>query len=79
MQKTNVLGDYVFTNRKTANYVVKKCKERELASFEGCKDNILRSIATYYSAGVMGRRKYQAVYTATTMKGSNIKGGGGRP
>lgn len=36
----------------------------------------MRSIATYYSAGVMGKRKYQAVRTATSMKASNIKRGG---
>ena len=77
--KTSVLGDNVLTDRKTVNYVVKKSKERELASFEGSKDNILRSIATYYSAGVMGKRKYQAVRTATTMKASNIKRGVKRP
>lgn len=70
------LGDYILNDKKTADYVVKKCRERDLASFEGSKDNILRSIATYYSAGVMGKRKYQAVRTATSMKASNIKRGG---
>lgn len=69
--KTNVLGDYVLTDRKKANYVVKKGREREreLASFEGSKDNILRSTATYYSAGVTEKRKYQAVAMATTCLG----------
>ena len=61
--KTNVLEDYVLTDRKTANYVVKKSKERELVSFEGSKDNILRSKATCYSAGVMGKKISSCAYS----------------
>ena len=59
--KTSVLGDYILSNSKVTNYVIKQCKRRQLAEFEYSKDNILRSIATYYTSGVMGKRKYQAV------------------
>lgn len=55
---------------------MKKCKQKELAVFECSRDNVLRSIATYYTSGVMGKRKYQAVRTASSIKSSNIKRGG---
>ena len=75
--KTSVLGDYILSNSKVTNYVIKHCKRKQLAEFECSKGNILRSIATYYTSGVMGRRKYQAVRQASSMKSSNLKGGGG--
>ena len=71
--KTSVLGDYILSNSKVTNYVIKQCKRRQLAEFECSKDNILRSIATYYTSGVMGKRKYQAVRQASSMKSSNLK------
>ena len=42
--KTSVLGDYILSNSKVTNYVIKQCKRRQLAEFECSKDNILRSI-----------------------------------
>ena len=38
----------------------KKQKE-EREAFQNSRDNMLRSVATYYTAGVMGKRKYQVV------------------
>ena len=73
--KTSVLGDYVLSNNKVTNYVIKKCKQKQLAGFECSKDNILRSIATYYTSGVMGKRKYQAIRLASSMKTSHLKRG----
>ena len=73
--KINVLGDYVLSNSKVTNYVIKKCKQKQLAEFECSKDNILHSIATYYTSGVMGRRKYQAARLASSMKSSDLKRG----
>ena len=35
------------------------------------------SIATYYTSGVMGKREYQAVRLASSMKFSDVKRGGG--
>lgn len=74
--KTSVLGDYVLSNSKVVNYVFNKCKQKELAVFESSKENVLRSIATYYTSGVMGKRKYQAVRLASSMKSSDKKRGG---
>ena len=73
--KTSVLGDYVLSTSQVTNYVLKQCKQKQLAEFECSKDNILRSLATYYTSGVMGKRKYQAVRQASSMKSSNLKRG----
>ena len=63
--KTSVLGDYVLSNRKVTNYIMKKCKQTRnwqyLNAQQFFRNNVLRSIATYYTSGVMGKRKYQAV------------------
>ena len=56
--KTSVLGDYTLCNSKVTNYIIKQCKRKQLAEFECSKDNILRSIATYYTSGILGKRKY---------------------
>ena len=74
--KTSVLGDYVLSDNKVTNYVIDKCSKNKLATFENSEDNILRSISMYYTAGVMGKRKYQAVRLATSMKTSGINRGG---
>ena len=74
--KTSVLGDYTLCNSKVTNYIIKQCKRKQLAEFECSKDNILRSIATYYTSGILGKRKYQAVRQASSIKSSNLKGGG---
>ena len=74
--KTDVLGNYILTNDSLTNYVIRKKHERARVDFENSETNTLRSIATYYTAGVMGKRKYQAVRLASSMKVSNKKRGG---
>ena len=66
----STLGDYILTNQKVVNYILKKCGKSLLPKFEESKDNTLRSIATFYTSGVMGKRKYLAVKVATSMKAS---------
>ena len=75
--KTSVLGDYVLSNTKVTNYVLKQCKRKQLAEFECSKDIILWNVASYYTSGIMGKRKYQTVRLATSMKSRYLKGGGG--
>ena len=74
--KVSVLGDYILPNSKVTNYIIKQCKEKQLTEFAYSKDNVLCSIATYYTSGVMGKRKYQAVRLASSMKSSDSKRGG---
>ncbi|XP_048580094.1 uncharacterized protein LOC116606566 isoform X1 [Nematostella vectensis] len=74
--KTSELGDYVLKDEELAGYIVKQIQKKEKHTFHNSARNILRSIAAYYSAGVMGKRKYQAVRLATSMTCSKRKRGG---
>lgn len=73
--KINDLGDYILQNDALTKYVVNQAQRRQSSQFYNSSINTLRSIATYYSAGVMGKRKYQATRLALSMKASNKKRG----
>ncbi len=63
--------DIVMAVRKTKKLkgkVLAKLYKEDLGKFEGSNDNMLRSIACYYSNGVMGRAKYRSVYKATSFR-----------
>lgn len=74
--KTSKLGNYVLSNTKVTDYIIEKKQKQEQEAFQNSRDNMLRSVAVYYSGGVMGKRKYQAVRVASTMKSSSKKRGG---
>ena len=71
--KTKDFGDYVLNDSKVASYVVKKSSKTDVKTYANSDANILRSIATYYNAGVLGKRKYQAVSLATSMTSADNK------
>ena len=56
------------SNEKLTSYIIEQKQKKERLAFENSKENVLRSITTYYTAGVMGKRKYQAVKLASSMK-----------
>ena len=63
--------DIVEAVRKTTKLkrkVLPKLYKEDLEKFESSNDNMLRSIACYYSNGVMGRAKYRSVYKATSYR-----------
>lgn len=51
--------------RKIRNKVLPKIYKEDLVQFESSNENMLRSIAVYYSSGIMGRDKYRSVYKAS--------------
>ena len=51
--------------RKIRNKVLPKIYKEDLVQFENSNENMLRSIAVYYSSGIMGRDKYRSVYKAS--------------
>ena len=51
--------------RKIRNDVLPKIYKEDLVRFESSDENMLRSIAVYYSSGIMGRDKYRSVYKAS--------------
>ena len=65
--KLEDLGNYILSDDKLSNYIIEQKQRKERLAFEKSKANTLRSIACYYSAGVMGKRKYQAVRLASAM------------
>ena len=73
--EVETLSDYVLSNDKLAKSVVSKYCTKQLATFERSNENITQSIVTYYSSGVMGKRKYQSVRLALSMKSREGKEG----
>ena len=66
--KIETLTNYVLSNEALAKSVVSEyCTER-IAAFENSNENITRSIATYYSSGILGKRKYQSIRISLAMK-----------
>lgn len=59
--------------QKIKKKVLPKVYKENLTKYEASDENILRSIAVYYSGGVMGKRKYRATYRDSSYKRSSSK------
>lgn len=68
--KLKSMKEYVLSNEQLTDKVVSTAYKKKKRSFENSATNVTRSIATFYSNGIMGKRKYQAVRMALTMKKS---------
>ncbi|RMX45675.1 hypothetical protein pdam_00023840, partial [Pocillopora damicornis] len=73
--KLDTLTNYVTGNKQLTNRVVSKEYKKKVLKFEKSDDNIVRSIATYYASGVMGKRKYKSVRLVLSMKSNESKPG----
>ena len=62
-------------NKQLTNKVDSKEYKKGVSEFEKSPDNIVRSIATYYASGVMGKRKYKSVRLVLSMKSNEVKPG----
>ena len=58
--KLNTMKDYVLSNDKLKDEVVSNVYKGNVRSFENSPTNVKRIITTFYSSGIMGKRKYQA-------------------
>ena len=65
--KLEDLGNYILSDDKLSNCIIEQKQRKETLAFAKSNANTLRSIACYYSAGVMGKRKYQAVRLTSAM------------
>ena len=63
----------MLSNDKLTAHIIEQKQKKDMLAFKASDDNVLRSIATYYTAGVMGKRKYQVVRLSSTMKYDNEK------
>ena len=73
--KLDKLTKYVTENKQLTNRIVCKEYKKSVLEFEKSDDNIVRSIATYYASGVMGKRKYKSVRLVLSMKSNEGKPG----
>ena len=69
----------VSSNEKLQARVASDHCSRKIRSFETSNEKFLRSIASYYSGGVMGKRKYESVRLVLVTKASTKKRGGRAP
>ena len=73
--KLDKLTKYVTEKKQLTNRIVCKEYKKSVLEFEKSDDNIVRSIATYYASGVMGKRKYKSVRLVLSMKSNEGKPG----
>ena len=74
--KLDDMTNLVSSNAKLQARVASAHCSREIRSFETSDENVLRSVAAYYSGGVMGKTKYKSVRLVLATKASTKKQGG---
>lgn len=72
------LVNAISKKKKLCEHVFPKIYNRRVKEFEMSEHNLLRSIATYFNRGVMGKRKYRAVYRSMSMNNSKSTVGDGK-
>ena len=66
--KVDKIKDYVLSQKILSKKVVSAAFKKNSKAFESSPENVKRSIAVFYSSGVMGKRKYKSVRLALFMK-----------
>ena len=68
----NRCNDQIFCDMmcssKKSKKVTEKLYKKELQTYESSDENMRRSVAIYYSGGVMGKRKYRKLYRDSAFK-----------
>ncbi|RUA06489.1 MAG: hypothetical protein DSY43_01895 [Gammaproteobacteria bacterium] len=59
---TATINNVFSSNSKFRKQVVPSLYKPHLVNYEKSNSNMLRSVSTYYSGGVMGKQKYRSVY-----------------
>ena len=77
--KLEQMTKLVSSNEKLQTRVASDHCSRKIKAFETSNENVLRSIACYYTGGVMGKRKYKSVRLVLATKASTRKRGGRAP
>ena len=77
--KLEQMTKLVSSNEKLQTRVASDHCSRKIKAFETSNENVLRSIACYYTGGVMGKRKYKSVRLVLATKSSKRKRGGRAP
>ena len=69
-RKLDTMKDYVLSNDKIKDKLVSSVYKGNVRSFETSPTNVKRSIATFYSSGIMGKRKYNCTAIRNNHQGS---------
>ena len=75
--KVDKMRDYVLSQKILTKKVVSAAFKENSKVFQSSPENVKRSIAVFYSSGVMGKRKCKSVRLALSMK-KRETGGNGR-
>lgn len=68
-----ILVEVFSKSDKVTHRVIPKIYKKSLKVYENSDENMLRSIAVYYSGGVMGKRKYRATNRESSYKRNSAK------
>ncbi|CAH3153466.1 unnamed protein product [Porites lobata] len=66
--KVDKMKDYVLGQKTLKEKVASATFKKNVNAFESSAENAKRSIAVFYSSGVMGKRKYKSVRISLSMK-----------
>ena len=68
---SKVLTDFMANSKKFSNTILPQIYNAKVKEFECSEVNTLRSLAVFYSKGVVGKRKYISVYQSLSMTENN--------
>lgn len=64
----DVLVDAMSSSKKFTGSVMPSVYKKSLKSYESSHENMIRSIAVYYSGGIAGKQKYRKIYKDSSYK-----------
>ena len=71
----DILVDVMSSSEKFKRSVMPRVYKKLLNSYESSEENLIRSIAVYYSVGIVGKKKYRKIYKDSCYR---LKGKGGK-
>lgn len=71
--KKELVSERILENKPLSKMINKKLTKK-VTEFENSEKNKIRSVAIYYSGGVMGRRKYRKVYREMSYTCNTVNG-----
>jgi len=72
---TKGLYEGMCKSKKISKHVIPKIFNSSVQQYEKSDGNMTRSVAVYYSGGVMGKKKYRSVYKDSSYRHTKVKKG----
>lgn len=70
----DVLVDVMSSSKRFTSSVMPSVHKKSLKSYESSDENMIRSIAVYYSGGIAGKQKYRKIYKDSSYRVINRGG-----